>query len=161
METMKSCFTRVLAQMIFSFPGKQFATQQQKTNPSSMWFWLSQRKTKRVTIYGTNGHFAYCWLEWMHFIGQMIVVGWVFIFLLLVADLANTKWCKKRKNDWNPGTKVLIREYSGRAIQWIPTWQGLENFKKALHPCALNESSPSISRVKFFKSATILEYNVQ
>ena len=31
--------------------------------------------------------------------------------------------------DWNPGTWVLICEYSARAIQWIPTWQGLGDFK--------------------------------
>ena len=28
------------------------------------------------------------------------------------------------KYDWTPGKWVLIREYSARAIQWIPTWQG-------------------------------------
>ena len=36
---------------------------------------------------------------------------------------------KTWKNDWNPGKWVLIREYSARAIQWIPTWQGLDGFK--------------------------------
>ena len=41
--------------------------------------------------------------------------------MLLVANVANAKWCKKK---WlNPGTWVLIWEYSARAIQWIPTWQ--------------------------------------
>ena len=44
--------------------------------------------------------------------------------ILLAADLANTKWSKKQKNDWNPGKWVLVWEYSVRAIQWIPTWQG-------------------------------------
>ena len=33
------------------------------------------------------------------------------------------------KNDWNPGTWVLIWEYSARAIQWIPAWQGLDFFQ--------------------------------
>ena len=63
--------------------------------------------------------------------------------LLLVANLANTKWCKNLRNDWNPG----IWEYSSRAIQWIPTWHGLDGFQRFLHPCALDESSLSIGRV--------------
>ena len=28
----------------------------------------------------------------------------------------------------NPGTRVLIWEYSARAIKWIPTWQGYDDF---------------------------------
>ena len=55
---------------------------------------------------------------------------------------------KNLKNDWNPGSWVLIWEHSARAIQWIPTWQGLDVFLKSLHSCALDESSPSIRRVK-------------
>ena len=50
--------------------------------------------------------------------------------MLLKANLANTKWCKNPENDWNPGTWVLIWDYSVLAnnnlviaIQWIPTWQ--------------------------------------
>ena len=31
-----------------------------------------------------------------------------------------------------------------RAIQWIPTWQGLSVFQKSLRFCALDESSHSI-----------------
>ena len=42
---------------------------------------------------------------------------------------------------------VPIWEYSTRAIQWIPTWQGLNGFPKILRPCALVENSPSIGRV--------------
>ena len=66
--------------------------------------------------------------------------------MLLVANLANTKWSKKPEN-WNPGTWVLIWEYSARAMQWIPTLQGLDSFQKSLHPCALDKSSLSIERV--------------
>ena len=51
------------------------------------------------------------------------------------------------ENDWNPGTWVLIWEYSMRAIQWIPTWQGLDDFQKSFSPCPLDESSLSIERV--------------
>ena len=68
--------------------------------------------------------------------------------MLLVANLASRKWCKKLKNDWNPGKWVLIWEGSGRAVQWIPTWQGLDGFQRSLHPSALGESSLSIGRVK-------------
>ena len=54
---------------------------------------------------------------------------------------------KKLENDWDPGTWVLIWEYSSKAIQWIPTWQGLEDFQKCACPCAVDESSLSIGRV--------------
>ena len=65
--------------------------------------------------------------------------------MLLVANLANTKWWKKQlKNDWNPGMWVLIWEYSPEAFLWIPTWQGLEGFQKSLGLCAFDESSLSI-----------------
>ena len=56
---------------------------------------------------------------------------------LLVANLVNRKLSEKKlRNDRSPGTWVLIWEYSSRAIQWIPTWQGLGVFQKSLHPCA-------------------------
>ena len=55
---------------------------------------------------------------------------------------------KTLKNDWNPDIWVLIWEYSGRAIQWIPTWQGLDLFQIFLHTCAWDKSSFSIGRVK-------------
>ena len=35
------------------------------------------------------------------------------------------------KNDRNPGKWVLIWEHSARAFQWIPTWQGLDGFRKS------------------------------
>ena len=54
---------------------------------------------------------------------------------------------KNLKNDWNPGIWVLIWEHSTRAIQWIPTWQGLDGFLKSLCPCAMNKSSLSIGNL--------------
>ena len=36
----------------------------------------------------------------------------------------------------------------GRAIQVVPTWQGLEVLQKALRPFAFDESSLSIRKVK-------------
>ena len=59
------------------------------------------------------------------------------LMLLVVAYLANTKWCKNLKNDCNHGKCVLIWEYSARAFQWIPTWQGLEGFQNFLHFASL------------------------
>ena len=59
--------------------------------------------------------------------------------MLLVANMVITKWCKKPENDWNPGKWVLIWEYSTRAIQWIPIWQGLDGFLKSSRPCTLTK----------------------
>ena len=87
--------------------------------------------------------------------------------MLLIADLANTKWCKKHENDWNPGSWVLISAYSVRAFQWLPTWQGLDGFQKSLHPCALDESNLSTGKVKgkwgyfFFKHFTNCSYTLK
>ena len=67
--------------------------------------------------------------------------------MLLVAYFANAKWCKNLKNDWITAKWVLIWEYSVRAFQWIPTWQGLDGFQKYLHPSTLGKNSRSIGRV--------------
>ena len=55
---------------------------------------------------------------------------------------------KKLKIYWNLGIGVLIWGYSARAFQWLPTWQGLDDFQKSLLTCALDESSLSIGRFK-------------
>ena len=65
-----------------------------------------------------------------------------------MANVANIKWCENLKNDRNPDKWVLICEYSARAFQWIPTWQGFNGFQKAFRPCALDKSNLSIGRVK-------------
>ena len=57
--------------------------------------------------------------------------------MLLVANLADTKWCKFLKNDRNPGKWVLIWEFSARAFQWIPAWYGFDGFYTSLCPCDL------------------------
>ena len=41
---------------------------------------------------------------------------------------------------------VIIWEYYGRAILWIPKWLGLDGFQIYLHHCALDESSLSTGR---------------
>ena len=65
--------------------------------------------------------------------------------MLLVANLANTKLCKfsfvKLLKPWHMGThgttqRELFNEYQH------------DSFRKSLHPCALDESSLSIGRVK-------------
>ena len=53
------------------------------------------------------------------------------------------------KNDGNPVTSgLLLGQYSARASQWIPTWQGLDGFQISLRHCDLDERSLSIERVK-------------
>ena len=69
---------------------------------------------------------------------------------LLVAYFTTQNGAKNPKKWPNPGTWVLIWEYSARAIQWIPTWQGLNGFQKSLRPCALDESNIRIRRVNPF-----------
>ena len=64
--------------------------------------------------------------------------------MLRLANLANTKSlndAKNLKNDCNPGTWVLIWDYSVKAFHWIPTWQGLDFFQKSLRLCDLDKSS--------------------
>ena len=68
---------------------------------------------------------------------------------------AKTKWCKKPGKWLNPSKWVLIWEYLLRPFQWIPIWQGLDGFHKCLHPCASDESSLSIGRVKGADAAPI------
>ena len=86
-----------------------------------------------------------------------LVTCWSFImglsltFMLLVANLATQHNAKKQLiNDRNDSIWVVIWEYSARAIQWIPILQGLDSFQNFLYPCALDESSLSLERVKPF-----------
>ena len=72
--------------------------------------------------------------------------------MLLVANLAKQNDAKIRKKDWNPGTWVLISEYSARAIEWILTWQGIDGFQKSLRPYALDKYSLSIGTVNLLKT---------
>ena len=64
------------------------------------------------------------------------------------------------KNVCNPGKWVLIWDKLVRAIQWIPTWQGLDGFQILLPPGALDECSLSIGRVKTIHSNTLLEFKI-
>ena len=69
--------------------------------------------------------------------------------MLLEDNFANRTWHRKLKSVWNPDKWVLIWECFVRAIQWIPTWQGLDSFQNSLHPCSLDKSSLSIRRVNY------------
>ena len=71
-----------------------------------------------------------------------------FTLMLLVDNLANTKWCKKPEKWLKPWQMGTHWKYSSRALQWIPTWQGSDVFRKFLHHCALDECSLSIGRVR-------------
>ena len=66
--------------------------------------------------------------------------------ILLEANFANIQWCKKSLKMTE--TQVLMWEYSVRAIQWIPTWQGLGGFQKPFRHCALDGCWLSIRRFK-------------
>ena len=64
-------------------------------------------------------------------------------------EFLRTQNCaKKLKNDRNPGLWVFIWEYSARANQWIPTWQGLDGYQKSLHPCALRKVALALEGFK-------------
>ena len=108
---------------------------------------------------GLKGECLFCYYLYFHFNGGYFT-GSHLTRMLVVANLNNTKWCKKPENDWNPGIWVIIWEYSVRAIQWITTWQGLDGFQKSLHPWALDESSHSIGRVNGAMTPSRLFTNV-
>ena len=59
---------------------------------------------------------------------------------------------KELENDWNPGKWALIWEYSSRAIQWIPTWQGFRWFSKIFAFLCFVRKKPRIRRVNLFNN---------
>ena len=69
--------------------------------------------------------------------------------MLLVANLAKTKRCKKTwkmtQKPWHMGThlRVLSESYLMNT-----NMTGLDGFQRSLHPCALDEISLSIIRSK-------------
>ena len=70
--------------------------------------------------------------------------------MLLVANLANIKWCRKPGKwlkHWQMGTHLrVLSEIFPMNTNKI----GFRWFQKHLHPCALEESSLSIGRAKFW-----------
>ena len=82
------------------------------------------------------------WIRYFFLLNVIYVSSWTVallfscickLLMLVVANLANTKWCKKPEKwlkPWQMGTHR-------RAIQWIPTWQGLEEFLCILVPLTL------------------------
>ena len=67
--------------------------------------------------------------------------------MLLVANLANTQWGKKMKNE------TLTHGYSSESESYLMNtdMQGLDGFQESLCLCALGKSSPSIRRVKNYQ----------
>ena len=64
--------------------------------------------------------------------------------MLLVANLANTKWCRKPKKwlkPWHMGTHLRV----------LGERQGLDGFQKYLRPCALDEISYIASALEGLK----------
>ena len=60
--------------------------------------------------------------------------------MLLVANLANRKWCKKLKNDWNPGIWVLNHpRVLSECYSMKLTWQGVDDFQESLRSSALDK----------------------
>ena len=68
--------------------------------------------------------------------------------MLLVANLANTKWCKKPvkwPKPWQMGTHMKVL---GESFPMNTNIMGFNGFRKYLRPCNLDERSLSIRRVK-------------
>ena len=131
-----------------------------------IWLWYIVSSVYHVTS-GAIGKgwrlwmWQYMWWEWewvWETISLDLLHTWqifqILTLLLLVANLANTKWWRKTwklgnyplcyrwvtlpilndarnlKNDWNLGIWVLIWKYSGWAVLWIPAWHGPDDFQK-------------------------------
>ena len=70
------------------------------------------------------------------------------ILMLLVANLANTKWCEKYEKwpkPWHMGTHLRVLDES---FSMNINMTGIQWFSKILASCALDESSLSSGRVK-------------
>ena len=111
-----------------------------------------------MTTYMIVVNRAFLWLPtvWMIFIIFCIFVHWTKITSVSEGLTLICWWwlfwqkqndAKKLKNERNPGTSVLIWVYSARALQWIPTRQGLDGFQKSLGPCNLDKNILGIGRV--------------
>ena len=71
--------------------------------------------------------------------------------MLLVANLANTKRCKKPEKSpkpWQMGTHLRVL---GESFQMNTKMTGFQMFSRILHSCALDESSLRIGRVNSLK----------
>ena len=88
-------------------------------------------------------HFKHHWKGMLFRYSQQLILN-PYPAILAVWPIKNN--AKILKNHWNQGIRVLIWESSVRAVQWVPTWQGLDCFQKYLRSCASDESSLSIGR---------------
>ena len=79
--------------------------------------------------------------------------------MLLVAILANTKWCKNLET-WMKTCHICTHlRVLARAFYRIPTWQGLDGFQKSSWSCALDLNSLSIGRVTEQDQLSVLPFN--
>ena len=74
-------------------------------------------------------------------------------FMLVAANLANTKWCKKPEKwlkPWHMGThlRALSESIPTNTSMTVFRWF-VDDFKNILHPCALDERSLSVGRVRY------------
>ena len=122
------------------------------TLPIHNWTWIWQtivRKSKissKVLCRCARLSISFIIQNWLVTIlpesGKKIIIAVITNSCRYLADDLNLICCwwliwpiqnqaKILKNDWNLGTWVLIWEYSMRAIQWIPTWLGLDGFQES------------------------------
>ena len=72
-----------------------------------------------------------------------------FNHMVLMANLANTKWCKKLKEWLKPKHMGIHRRVPSESyLKWKTQWQGLYVFHKSLRFCVLEESSLGIGKGK-------------
>ena len=67
---------------------------------------------------------------------------------LLVANLANTKWCKNSEKSLKPWQMVTDLRVLIKSFHMNTNLTGFGWFSRSLQSCALNESSLTIGRVK-------------
>ena len=95
--------------------------------------------------------------EYMHIWNEMNYKKKHLIEKLTTSSKCIGYWRLNLKNVRNPGSWVLIWEYTARAIQWIPTGQGLDDFQNSLRSCALDETSLSIETILTKKQVAAYE----
>ena len=92
-----------------------------------------------IPAYAARRHCSPTLLTFLHWKPKSLCCGWV------IWPIQKGAKTLKIYAMW-----VLLYTYSARVIQWIPTWQGLDGFKKYLRHCALDKSRLSFRRVNLY-----------
>ena len=87
-----------------------------------------------------------------------VSLSWVSTLMLLVANFANTKWCRKPERLWKPWNMGTHLRVLGKSYSMNTDMTGLRWFQKSLRACALDKSSLSIGRVKEILFNDSLQY---